>query len=274
MKGNDARARERLSIVLLSAQNQNYAKYLVQSLSIRSLDHQDFLQESVIILLQNIENDKFRLEPGSSNEVDRKRIFKYFREIVYRQVHKVYRDDKKLTQLDDQFDHINQSDSLSTADDKFDLAVYQCFHSLDPVSQKMLKHLFSDNLSPKEVAKKMNHPEFPNTKDIVEHKFNCLQKLKSLTSEKLLEMDQKSFNTYLEVSKSALKNLDEPCKTILTNILPPIHKSYKEMLSILKNSKIPEKEFLKTEDQVKKRKYKCMITLQDRIWQNLLTQIN
>jgi DNA-directed RNA polymerase specialized sigma24 family protein len=274
LKVSDPRAKERLSIALLSPQNQNYAKHLVKSLDVRSLDHQDFLQESLIIFLQNIENDRFKLDRGSSNEVDIKKIFKYFREILYRQVHKVYHDDKKLTRLDDYLDLKNQSVSMNTVDDPFELAVYQCFHSLDPASQKMLKYLFNDKLSPKEVAKRMNHPEFPSTQDVVGHKLVCLQKLKSLTSAKILEMDQESFYTYMEVSKAALKNLDEPCKTILTHILPPIQKSYSEMLSILRNSKIPEREFLKTEDQIKKRKYKCMIILQDRIWQNLLTQIN
>ena len=273
LKKGDTKAKERLSKALLSAQNQNYARYLVQSLAIRSLEHQDILQESILLILQNIEHGKFEVDRSSSNKENIGKIQKYFRQIIFRKVHTLYHHDKKTVEIEDNFIEDSVSGDFNGNEQKFELAIFQSFQTLGKISREILQYLLVQQWTPKQVAQKIKHLDFPTTKHIVDHKIECLQRLKKLTSEKIREMDQKSLGEYLVVCKKALEGLSEPCRTILHYVLPPRQTGYRELLDIIGKIKLPQNEYLKTEDQIKKRKYKCLQVLQDQIWKNLLTQI-
>ncbi|NND31048.1 MAG: hypothetical protein HKN76_00565 [Saprospiraceae bacterium] len=274
IRNDDNRAKERLSRTLCNEQNLNYARHLIRSLKIQLLEGEDFLQESIIALMTAIEKGRFTLEANSPNEAEVRKLFKYFREIIYRQIHKAYHKGKPVTQLKDDVKKMLPGEYIESGVEKLELAIYQSFHCLDKISQKMMQYLMVDRLSPKEVVKKLNHAAFAETNDVVAHKNTCLQKLRKLTAEKISEMDQGSFDRYLDVCKNALRTLSEPCKTILVHFLPPLQKSYQEILQVVESRGIVERKYLRTEDQIKKRKYKCMQLLQDQIWQKLLKEIN
>ena len=274
IKKNDAKAKEAISLALCNSQNLEYARYLTRSLQIHSLEGEDFLQESMVAMMTAIQKGRFILEGNQSNDIQVKKTFKYFREIIYRQIHKAYHREKSNSELNIDLRDSTPTEPITSGVEKLELAVYQSFHCLDQTSQKIMKYLMVDRISPKEVVKKINSASFPSTKDIVAHKIACLQKLRKLTAEKINDMDESSFDRYLEVCRNALKEIAEPCKTILQYFLPPLQKSYREIVQIIKGSNIAESEFLRTEDQVKRRKYKCMQALQDQIWQKLFTEIN
>jgi hypothetical protein len=185
----------------------------------------------------------------------------------------VYHHDKKTVEIEDNFVEDSVPGELNGNEHKFELAILQSFQALGKISRDILQYLLIQQWTPKQVALKIKHLDFPTTKHIVDHKIECLQKLKKLTSEKLREMDQKSLGEYIFVCKKALEELSEPCRTILHYVLPPRQTGYRELLNIIAKTNLPQNEYLKTEDQIKKRKYKCLQLLQDQIWKNLLTQI-
>ncbi len=269
----DELARSRLSQEVISSQNLLYAKQLIKELKIRTLEAQDLLQEAVVILLQAITDKKFVLA-GKDNEIQLKQIHKYFRQIIYRQVHKLYRNNKKIQEVSipNSQEHNLATDSYEPMeDDLLSTVVYRCFHSLDEISQKMLKYLYVDKIPANQIVKRLNHPRFTSTKNVIDHKMHCLNTLKQRTAEVIESLRPKSFKKYLSIISKILSALTEPCKTILRYALPPHQMTYREIVEHIQYTKVYQSEMLKTTDQVKKRKYKCMQYLQEEIWKTLLT---
>ena len=271
IKKGDQKAKDRLTRAIISPQTTSYARRLAFSLNLRSLQGDDFVQVGMVIMLKNIESGKFLLSEGATNDIHQKQLHKYFRETIYRQMLKQSHKDRKETQVHESLLKVQNLWSEPPIDDSFEVSVFQSFFTLDNTSQKILKTLFLEQLSPKEVAKKIDHPDFSSAADIVAHKNNCIQKLKTLTSAKISEMDSRAMKEYLRVIRSILQGLQEPCKTILKHVLPPLQCSYQEVLELVQSLPSTLRTHLTSVDQLKKRKYKCLQQVQELIWKYLLT---
>ena len=111
----------------------------------------------------------------------------------------------------------------------------------------------------------------PTTQHVVEKKMAALQKLKQLMQQSLGQLNQAGITRMQRVVRSILDKLVEPCRTILNYALPPNNWTYEAIAGELKN-RLSKTEFtsVETTEQIKKRKYKCLQSMQESVWEELL----
>ena len=280
VRDGNAEATTELARQIADAGNWKYAATLLNTLHIMHVEADDQIQDALLAFIQSIREGGFMLDAGLKPEIALKKCHAYYREILFRQIHKLYRKNKHqvsgdpVERLSTDFNQEEWTDwdQPSIDDDTtFKYQVYRCFHLLDPGSQKILRWNLVDKWSPKEICKKLNDPMLPTTQHVVEKKMAALQKLKQLMQQSLGQLNQAGITRMQRVVRSILDKLVEPCRTILNYALPPNNWTYEAIAGELKN-RLSKTEFtsVETTEQIKKRKYKCLQSMQESVWAELL----
>lgn len=258
-----------------------YSAYLEHNYNLGVAGHKDLISQALTQLIKNIQEQKFALSPADPNEMNKNKIYKYFRAILFGIARKESRGSTKDRKL------LNQLKESENKEDAFEEMVYEekkslhklaleALNNLDEVGRYIIKATYLHRKKPIQIAKTIPFPEYRKTEKIVEKKAACLGKLSTDFGSIMYEVKDKGlFNQFKSINNFVLEKLKDPCLTILKNVFSPIKVSYAEIVEIIQTTLKPEEaQKLTTPTQVKKRKYRCLQALHEGIWHLLLNPQN
>lgn len=271
-------AERNLIAYLQSASMEQYAWKLIHDFKLASLSAQDILQEGVVKMIVLIKAEQFELEKTATRELNKNRLLKFYKLLIYRWANDERKKRKpkleskaqeKLPEPPAEVQEMEDTDLPLLA------KMQQLFYQLDAAGQYILKASYFQQWSLKEIGKASPFAAYQTTAAVKEKKQASLKKLRSYLAVAMQKMNTVELDQLTKLTQYILTEFQEPCRTILTNALPPKEKSYKEIVEILQQTRPTEEvEHLKNEGQIKKRKYKCMQTLYDQIWSKMLNPSN
>ncbi len=259
----------------------NHARNLVTRYRIPSVGAEDLLSECIQKVIEIVQADKFKLEAYGDNIVNKKRLYRYFRELMFRRHYKQFmRQEKKL---EVPFDEAiaGSFDNLQTAEDpSYDFAqlsvleqIRALFAKLDEEGREILTAHYFYGKKPQQIAKSSRYETSDSTEKVRKKMAASVEFLGKNLIGALNELQTDQIKCIVNTFREVLENFEEPCRTILLHTLPPRSKSMHEIAEILQQTRPPQEvRRLKTPDQVKKRKLKCRRALSNKIWEQLLTK--
>lgn len=272
VRQNDPLALQVLVEVLQTNNWKIYARKLIARYALRDLESTDLLQEGVLILIKNIQSRKLEMDKSWQNDWNCRKLYKYYRETLFRWVSSEYRKQAKLPLSDMEQPEIKDD---SIPDDQLSKPVYDLslrqkmldlIHNLDKIGRRILIETYVNRKTPKQIAAAMPDEAWQSTAKIVQKKLESMNQLRRDFGNVVSEFNSEALEQLTAVSQKVLLHLKEPCQTILKYALPPYEKSMKEIAELLQHLR-PSEEVaaLSAAPQVRKRKYKCMRILHETV---------
>ena len=261
-------------------QNHNFLQYTrkqVTRFNVTTVEAYDFLSEASTIILDKISDGSFSLEADFDNDHNQRRLSKFFCQIIFRQISKWKRDQQRKNDRNIEYANTQNEEKavdpiVSESHLLFEVKIADLLGNLDKAGRYILKASYFEQLTPKQIAKKIPYEAYQNTQKVSDKKIISLKKLNAdlfAFRKKLMKEDLKKLE---EITRAVLTAIKEPCRSILRYAFPPENKNLEEIALILQSTR-PSQEVqnLKTSAQIRKRKYKCKLTLWDDMWKNILT---
>ena len=146
---------------------------------------------------------------------------------------------------------------------------------LDQAGQRILKELYFFERKPRQIAKLMKLEAYDSTEKVQSKKKDCLQKLKREAARLVQRLGDTARLEFIQLISRLVQELAEPCRTILYLFLPPNSLSYELIAKELQRLPISSGATdLRTADQIKKRKFRCMQGLNEALWKQAVGMKN
>lgn len=276
-KTDNPYAKEHLGAWFKSGHFAAYARQLMEQFDVRAMEAADFVEESIADLLENIRNGDFTLEPDAPNDLNKNRLAKYFKRIIFNKIGK-WKARRGKTGIKPPGENLPADCDEEIAEpapgfrDALQWQIAQLMAQLGDPCYHILRESYVRRKSPKEIAKTGFHPGYRTTDQVREKKYDCLQRLHRDFINRVEQYDPAALEQIAGIARHAVDHLEEPCRTILTHYLSPRKTSMAEIAAALRDVlPPPEAENLQTPEQVKRRRYKCMIPLYDQLWNTVFS---
>lgn len=255
---------------------KKYAAYLGSQYQMGPSNHEDLLSEALTKLADNIKVRKFSLDENAPNEMNRNKIFKYFRTMLFGMANKKTRNYQKDQKL---YAELKETQSLLPdyaaikykEQESLSSIASEAFDNLDQVGQYILKEFFYYKKKPRQIAQTCPYPQYRNTAKVVEKKAACLSKLRVDFGGLMNQAGNVSLiQEFKNLSQYVIQQLEEPCLTILKLTIAPIKKTSAEIVEIIQQTLPLEiASNFKSPIQINKRRYRCLQSMHENLWQEL-----
>lgn len=268
-------AKEKLSKALNESGYINYARKLMFQFNVQELEAEDFVNDAMRFLLEKIKKNEFTLSSEDSNEINRNRLLKFFRQTIFQKIRKWKQKQHPSIAIERIVEPTTQQSEenlISVQTPQF--WQWKLFNLIDQQGEPcrmILKETYFSQKTPRQIALALNIPQYADGEAVEAQKIRCINKLHSDLMYMIKDSNDDMIFQLEKLSFHYLEQLKEPCKSILHYALPPENKNMEEIAKILqKNRPLEEVVNLKTSDQVKRRKYKCLQGFYDDLWGGLI----
>lgn len=246
-----------------------HAEKLARLYPALSLDGIGIISELLPSMIDLIKEEKFTLEEDLNNTFNQNRLFKYFKEFLFR---RVYREGNKKKLPIEPVEPPEASDEMKIQPERLPslMVIKRYIRQLEEKDRTLLIAYYWKAMKPAQIAKQLSTQGYDTSEKIKERLAYLLEQLGRQLNMAIEEGElaqEELTDIYLEV----IVTIEEPCRTILVNSLPPKSKKIKEISQILKE-KLPDDmlTFLRSSDQIRRRRFKCMSQLKEKFWKKLL----
>ena len=274
MKG-DQHAIEHLVGAVRDERVNNFLKSLGSYYKIKEADLGYLLNGSIEKLVKKARDGHLMVSASNTNQHNRNIVFKFFNAVLKNDVSdQINRNSREDTYAPQELPetavvaHLEWSDSLP-----FSTMIKELLYDLDEIGRFILEQTYYHQRTPKQIAKISPYASCQTTSEVKSKKKTSIKKLNDFLSAKIRELEPAHQEELKKIYFHIMEKCAEPCKTILIHSLSDKTKSMEEIAEILQRTR-PEEEImnLKTKEQVKRRKYKCLQFIHNHIWEILLNK--
>ena len=195
---------------------------------------------------------------------------------MYRQVSRWQRDEQRASKRAERY--MGEAEAVIAEETPeveirsiFGSKVVALFDNLDEIGRYILRAHYIEGQSAKQIAKRSPFAAFQSTETIHQKRITSLKKLSQDLFSIRTGFSREELLRLARITEFVIGQLLEPCRSLLQYAFPPENKNPAEIAVLLQQTR-PRAEVssLATAAQVKKRKYKCKLSLWDKLWKELL----